>query len=120
MSNMYIYKVLTEDEWSMASKSNEIITDLDQKDGFIHCSQSDQLALTLHLFFKEQSKLILLQIDSKKFKENLLFEDANLSNRKGKFPHLYGKLNIQNICKSWGINRNAFELPEEILIEAEQ
>ena len=51
---MYIYKVLTEDEWSMASKSSEIITDLDQKDGFIHCSQSDQLALTLHLFFKEQ------------------------------------------------------------------
>ena len=43
---MYIYKVLTEDEWSMASKSGEIITDLDQKDGFIHCSLSDQLALT--------------------------------------------------------------------------
>ena len=117
---MYLYKVLREDEWSMASKSGEIITDLDQKDGFIHCSLSDQLALTLHLFFKEHSKLILLQIDSEKFKENLLFEDANLSNRKGKFPHLYGKLNIQDICKSWVINRNAFELPKEILIEAEK
>ena len=40
-----IYKVLTEKEWQAANLSGEIITSLDQKDGFIHFSTSKQLSL---------------------------------------------------------------------------
>ena len=49
-----IYKILTDTEWKDANRFGYIKTDLDDKDGFIHCSTAKQLALTLHLYFKEE------------------------------------------------------------------
>ena len=39
---------------------------IDEQDVFIHFSLAKQLALTLYLYFKEQSKEVLLQINKKK------------------------------------------------------
>ena len=57
-----IYKVLTEEEWEHAISLGYVVTKLDN-DGFIHLSTSKQLALTLHLYFKNSKKVILLEID---------------------------------------------------------
>ena len=48
-----IYKILTKEEWKNSNSHGYVKTDLDDKDGFIHCSTSKQLALTLHLYFLE-------------------------------------------------------------------
>ena len=48
-----IYKILTEKEWKNSNLLGYVKTDLDDKDGFIHCSTAKQLALTLYLYFKE-------------------------------------------------------------------
>tara|TARA_Y100000748_G_scaffold294698_1_gene285637 strand:- start:185 stop:544 length:360 start_codon:yes stop_codon:yes gene_type:complete len=109
-----VYKVLTISEWDESLKSGLIETSLDEKDGFIHFSSSSQLALTLNLYFKSDTKVMLLQIDEEKLNSPLVYEEAG-GDRIGKFPHLYDKLSVQSISKKWELNRNAFELPNEIL-----
>ena len=118
MSN--IYKVLTEAEWKTANLLGFIETDLDKDDGFIHLSTSKQLALTLHLYFKNYMKVILLEINQDSIKDEIIFEEAKSGSRLGKFPHLYGKLLIQNIKKDWIIQRNSFDLPKKVLEETEE
>jgi uncharacterized protein (DUF952 family) len=38
----------------------------------------------------------------------------------GLFPHYYGNLNINAISKTWHLNRGAFEIPIEVMLQAEQ
>ena len=115
-----IYKVLTEEEWDDANLSGYIETELDKEDGFVHLSTSKQLALTLHMYFKNSKKVVLLEINQDFLNGKLAFEELKLGNRKGKFPHLYGKLLIKNIKKNWLLSRNGFELPEKVLEESEK
>ena len=84
-----IYKVLTEEEWEHAVSLGYVVTKLDNDDGFIHLSTSKQLALTLHLYFKNSKKVILLEIDQDSVKDEIVFEEAKSGSRLGKFPHLY-------------------------------
>ena len=69
-----IYKVLTEEEWEHAISLGYVVTKLDNDDGFIHLSTSKQLALTLHLYFKNSKKVILLEIDQDSIKDEIVFE----------------------------------------------
>ena len=115
-----IYKVLTEEEWHAATTSGQITTSLDEEDSFVHLSTSKQLALTLHLYFKDQKKVVLLQIDKDNIKDNLVFEKANSERRTGTFPHLYGKLATKDVTNIWYLERHAFELPKEVLVESER
>ena len=115
-----IYKILTEEEWEHAFSLGYVVTKLDNDDGFIHLSTSKQLALTLHLYFKNHKKVILLEINQDSIKDEIVFEDAELSGRLGKFPHLYGKLLTQNVKKHWTLKRNSFDLPKKVLEELEE
>ena len=115
-----IYKVLTEEEWYAATTSGQITTSLDEEDGFVHFSTSKQLALTLHLYFKDQKKVVLLQINKENIKDNLVFEKANSERRTGTFPHLYGKLTTQDVINTWRLDRCGFELPKQVLVESEK
>ena len=114
-----IYKVLTEKEWQHSSSLGHITTSLDEQDGFIHFSSSKQLALTLQLYFKKHDRVILLQINDKHIKTKIVYEETKTGGRPGKFPNLYGKLGIEDVFKSWNLERNAFGLPEEVLTESE-
>lgn len=114
-----VFKILTKEEWSDASKLGYVKTNIDENDGFIHFSTSKQLAKTLHLYFDNIDEVVLLQINEEKIQANLVYEEPDSNNRGGKFPHLYGKLSIEDILNTWNIKRNAFELPLEVLSEAE-
>ena len=115
-----IYKVLTEEEWKHATSLGYVTTELDKKDGFIHLSTSKQLALTLHLYFKNSQKVILLEIDQNSIEHKIVFEEAKSGSRLGKFAHLYGKLLIKNVKKEWTLKRNGFDLPKKVLEESEE
>ena len=115
------FKILTIKEWISAKEKSYIETKLDNKDGFIHLSSSGQLALSLELYFQNDEILVLLQINIEKLQNKIVYETAdNSSHRKGKFPHLYDKLHIDDVLKTWNIQRKAFQIPNEILIEAEK
>ncbi|MAI42715.1 MAG: DUF952 domain-containing protein [Candidatus Azotimanducaceae bacterium] len=116
-----LYKVLTLEEWERASKTSFVVTDLDRKDGFIHFSTSSQLSLTLALFFSEHAQVVLLQIDETALKGSLIFEySGSTGERSGSFPHLYGDLSISQVVKRWRIERGAFALPKDVLLQSEQ
>ena len=121
MSNK-AYKVLKSDEWADASSTGQIITDLDKRDGFIHLSTASQLAATLSFYFQDSEEVILLELDLDKInKDKLLYEEPypNEGKRKSPFPHLYSELITDQIANIWTIKRGAFDLPEEVLLQAE-
>ena len=66
-----VYKVLTLKEWEQAQVSGLIITELDQKDGFVHLSFLYQLNVTLSLYFAEEEEVVLLQLDQSKVRDAL-------------------------------------------------
>lgn len=115
-----IYKVLTLNEWKLAKETGVIITNVDKNDGFVHLSTARQLNATLSMYFKESSKVMLLEVSHNKIKKILKSEPTNPgSSRKGFFYHLYGELLIEYISKFWLLERGAFNIPDEILIQAE-
>lgn len=114
------YKVLTLEEWDKAQKSGSIITTLDQKDGFVHLSNASQLSATLSLYFSTQEKVILLQLEQSMIDKNLKYEAPMQPNKRlGKFPHFYDDLKTNMVLKIWHLERTAFNLPEEVLLQAE-
>jgi len=115
-----VYKILTQEQWQISKKNGYITTDLDIKDGFIHLSTAKQLAGTLYYYFKKEKDLILVQFNSRDLKSNLIFEKPNpKANRKGLFPHFYSQLKLEKVSNFWEIQRGAFILPEEIVLEQE-
>ena len=116
-----IYKILTDREWKDANRLGYVKTDLDDKDGFIHCSTAKQLALTLHLYFKEEKSVVLCEIDECDLNRSEYFFEKTLSNNRSEqeFPHIYGKLSIEQISKTWKLEKEAFQIPEDILLELE-
>jgi len=115
----YIYKILSSTEWEDASESEIIITELDKKDGFVHLSTAKQLSATLALYFSHCQEVILLRILSETLKDKLVYEYPDSKERTVKFPHYYGELKKSYIEKNWALKRRAFEVPKEILLEAE-
>ena len=122
MSENNVYKILRTNEWEEASLTGSIISDVDKKDGFIHLSTAVQLAATLSFYFKDSEIVFLLQLDLEKIeKDKLIFERPipNDGLRKGSFPHLYCELLTDQISKTWTIERGAFSLPQEVILQAE-
>jgi uncharacterized protein (DUF952 family) len=117
-----VYKILKANEWETASNTGKIVTDLDNVDGFIHLSTAVQLAATLSFFFQDSDEVFLLQLDLEKLdKDKLLYEEPypNEGKRKSAFPHLYTELRTDQIANVWTLERDAFNLPEEVLLQAE-
>lgn len=115
-----IYKVLTLSEWKLAKETGVIITNVDKNDGFVHLSTARQLNATLSMYFQDSSKVMLLEVSHNKVKKILKYEPTNSgSSRKGFFYHLYGDLLIEYVSKFWLLERGAFNIPDEILIQAE-
>lgn len=115
-----IYKVLTLNEWKLAKETGVIITNVDRNDGFVHLSTARQLNATLSMYFQDSSKVMLLEVSHNKVKKILKYEPTNSdSSRKGFFYHLYGDLLIEYVSKFWLLERGAFNIPDEILIQAE-
>ena len=113
-----VYKVLTLQEWEGASKTGLIITDLDQKDGFIHLSSASQLNATLALYFSQEEQVVLLQIKESEIAKDLAHEISD--KRGGEFAHLYGELSTKKIAQSWHLDRSAFSIPLDVMLQAEK
>ena len=75
----------------------------------------------VELYFKKEKSLVLCEIEERNLnRSEYLFEKALSNNRSEQdFPHIYGKLGIEQISKTWKLERNAFQIPKEILLELE-
>ena len=116
-----VYKILTLEEWKDASKTGFIVTELDKQDGFVHLSTSSQLAVTLSFFFAQHQQVMLLQLTQDEINDALVFEaPVPEGERSGLFPHLYSELAINQVSQVWQLERGAFILPDDVLLQAER
>ena len=98
MDNPIIYKLILSAEWETSKKEGIYKgSALDQADGYMHCSTSDQIQGTLDKFFTGQTDVVLLTIDINKIKPHLKWEKSPRSGRI--FPHIYGPLPINAVIK---------------------
>ncbi|KAG8097496.1 hypothetical protein GUJ93_ZPchr0013g36984 [Zizania palustris] len=84
----FVYRISTTDEWAELHRTGGTLGgDLDRSTGCIHLSDLSQVKMTLQNFFIGRGDLYLLQIDTSKLADGLVYESADNSNY---FPHFYG------------------------------
>src|SRR5688500_4053894 len=90
-----IYHITTEPEWEEARKSGLYTAPSLNEEGFIHCSQLEQIPGVLERFFKGKANLVRLSIDTDKLSSRLIYEwSPSIADT---FPHIYGPININAV-----------------------
>ncbi len=64
-----------------------------EQEGFIHCSQPEQILEVANRFYHGISELVLLWMDPDKVTSEIRWEGANNS----LFPHIYGPINLDAV-----------------------
>jgi uncharacterized protein (DUF952 family) len=110
-----IYKVVSSADWaSLQDAGGYAGSPDDLRDGYIHFSTRDQLAVTLDRHFSGKTGLVLLAIDVERLGGELKWEPA----RNGQlFPHLYGTLNRTAVVRDWALSSamdGRHNLPEDL------
>jgi uncharacterized protein (DUF952 family) len=96
------YKVLTEAEFTALQASTFHGAPVDLKDGYIHLSTAAQLDETIDKHFAGQTRLMIAAVDLKPLAEKICWEPS----RNGAlFPHLYGRLEPENILAACPLAR---------------
>jgi uncharacterized protein (DUF952 family) len=86
-----ILRITPGGKWEQAVAEGEFSSDDLATEGFIHCSTSEQLPWVAEKFYKGQSGLVVLRIDTDKLKSPLVWENPHETWKL--FPHVYGPIN---------------------------
>ena len=94
----HIYHITTSQEWNNALQTGSYESASLKEEGFIHCSQQEQLAGVLERYFAGKTDLVKLIIDPAKLKSRLIYEwSPSLTQT---FPHIYGPINADAVVKT--------------------
>lgn len=93
-----IFHIATRDAWDVAARAGAYRPDTLETEGFIHCSTAGQVADVANVRFRGRDDLVLLWIDEAKVRAEIKWEDA--SDGSGKFPHVYGPLDIEAVARA--------------------
>ena len=111
------YHITSASEWQVAQKQGYYKPKGFARDKFIHLSYRHQLLTVAHRFYRQQSGLVILVIDSSKITDGLVEE--NLEGGVELYPHYYGVLSIDVVIDAIAFPCNAdgsFNLPSELNI----
>jgi uncharacterized protein (DUF952 family) len=86
-----IYHVTSHAAWQDALQRGEYTADSLIQDGFIHCSEKDQIAGVLERYYSGQKHLPILVIDAVKVNAEIRYEGLPGGEL---YPHIYGALPI--------------------------
>jgi len=67
-------------------------------EGFIHCSQENQVAGVLERYFEGQTNLIKLVIDTDRLTSHFVFDWS--PSTQDTFPHIYGPINLDAVTET--------------------
>ncbi|MCP5456048.1 MAG: GNAT family N-acetyltransferase [Thermotogae bacterium] len=113
---MYVLHIVNDKEWNDQSTEKEYITESFKKDGFIHCSDYNQIVRVAESNFAEKEKLTVLVIDTEKLKSKLVYEDLYMLYEK--YPHIYGKINKDSVSEIFVMEKDSegkFFISDEII-----
>ena len=92
-----IYHITTKAEWDRAVDNGSYETPSLSEEGFIHCSQENQIAGVLERYFAGQKDLVKLVIDTDKLTSRFVFEWS--PSVQDTFPHIYGPINTDAVIE---------------------
>ena len=90
-----IYHITTKEAWDQAIQNGAYTTPSLNEEGFIHCSQENQIAGVLERYFADKQDLVKLVIDTDKLNVRFVFEWSPSTS--DTFPHIYGPINIDAV-----------------------
>ena len=90
-----IYHVTTAAEWNAAKQVGAYESPSLKAEGFIHCSQENQVAGVLERYFSGKTELVKLVIDTDKLTSRFVFEWS--PSTADTFPHVYGPINVDAV-----------------------
>ena len=116
-----ILHITHQQDWQSALESGAYKSPTLDKEGFIHCSDAEQVLRVANNFYVGQTDLVLLVIDTAKLVAPLKIE-APINPQTGQpesgvtdlFPHVYGAINLEAVIKVVAFPPNAdgsFVLP---------
>ncbi len=93
---MILLHITSQAAWNAALAEGAYRAESLETEGFIHASLPDQAQEVADNFYRGQTGLILLVIDSDRVQPELRFEEAENGKR---YPHLYGPLNVDAVTQ---------------------
>lgn len=90
-----IYHITLPALWLRAQETGFYLPEEFDKDGFIHCSNEDQIVDVANRYYMGQTGRIILRLNPKKLTSKLVYE--NLIGGSDLFPHIYGKLDLSAV-----------------------
>ena len=90
-----IYHVTTHEAWKQAQQQGFYTAPSLETEGFIHNSEAHQVAGVLERYYKGQTDLLKLVIDTNKLTSRLQYDLASSINEN--FPHIYGPINLDAV-----------------------
>jgi uncharacterized protein (DUF952 family) len=90
-----IYHVTTKQEWDEAKRKGFYAAPSLETEGFIHCSEAQQVDGVLKRYYQGKNALLKLVIDPQKLNPELKYEPAPSVNEN--FPHVYGPINLDAV-----------------------
>jgi uncharacterized protein (DUF952 family) len=91
----FIYHITTKEEWRQAQEDGFYQSPTLTEEGFIHCSQENQVSGVLERYFSDKKDLVKLVIDTDKLNNKIIFEWSPSS--QDTFPHIYGPINKEAV-----------------------
>jgi uncharacterized protein (DUF952 family) len=88
-----IYHLVPRRDWESQAAGAYRAASL-QSEGFIHCSNREQVERVANLFYATESDLVLLSIDVDRLTSELRDEDIGTVER---FPHVYGPIDREAV-----------------------
>ena len=96
-----IYKILTADQLAAVEDGHAMQAPVDEADGYVHFSTSQQVQETLAKWFKGQKDCVLVSVDSRDFGVDLKWEKSRGGDY---FPHVYATVREYNISSIWPLD----------------
>ncbi|WP_428843085.1 DUF952 domain-containing protein [Sphaerothrix gracilis] len=90
-----IYHITTAQRWHSSKGQNHYAAEFFGAEGFIHCSNADQVVRVANHLFRNTGGLILLHIQTERLHPRLVYE--NLEGGEELFPHVYGPINLDAV-----------------------
>jgi len=90
-----VYHITTAQRWRSTEGQNQYEAESFGVEGFIHCSNAEQVVRVANHLFRNTSGLILLHIQTERLHPRLVYE--NLEGGSELFPHVYGPINLDAV-----------------------
>lgn len=113
-----IYHIAHRQGWEHARQVGHYQVDTLATEGFIHCSTREQVIRTADRFYRGQSDLVLLCIDTGRVEAEIRYEALVGSEE---FPHIYDSLQTDAVSRVMAFEPDEdgfFRMPSEKNIES--